>query len=57
MLKTIRNHKINITIYIDALLEGLGASMCNASRGGAWLPDEKLMHINVLELKVILLAL
>ena len=31
--------------------------MSNVSTGGAWLPDEKLMHINVLELKAILLAL
>ena len=31
--------------------------MGNVSTGGAWLPDEKLMHINVLELKAILLAL
>ena len=34
-----------------------GASMGNVSTGGAWLPDEKLMCINVLELKAILLAL
>ena len=31
--------------------------MGNVSTGGTWLPDEKLMHINVLELKAILLAL
>ena len=31
--------------------------MSNVSTGGAWLPDEKLVHIKVLELKVILLAL
>ena len=31
--------------------------MSNLSTGGAWLPDEKLMHTNVLELKAILLAL
>ena len=31
--------------------------MGNVSTGGTWLPDEKLMHINVLELKPILLAL
>ena len=44
-------------IYADASLEGWGASMGNVSTGGAWLPDEKLMHINILELKAILLAL
>ena len=31
--------------------------MGNESTSGAWLPDEKLMHINVLELKAILLTL
>ena len=30
--------------------------MGNVSTGAAWLPDEKLMHINILELKAILLA-
>ena len=55
--KYIRYPKIIIMIYADASLEGWGASMGNLSRDGAWLPDEKLMHINVLELKAILLAL
>ena len=55
--KPIRYPKISIIIYTDASLEGWGASMGNVSTGGAWLPDEKLMHINVLELKAILLAL
>ena len=44
-------------MYTDASLEGWDASMGNVSTGGAWLPDEKLMHINALELKGILLAL
>ena len=57
VFKPIRYPKISITIYTDASLEGWGASMGNLSTGGAWLPDEKLMHINVLELKEILLAL
>ena len=55
--KPIRYPKISIIIYADASLEGWGASMGNLSTGGAWLPDEKLMHNNVLELKAILLAL
>ena len=55
--KPIRYTKISIIIYTDASLEGWGASMGNVSTGGTWLPDEKLMHINVLELKAILLAL
>ena len=46
-----------IAFYTDASLEGWGASMGNACTGGAWLLDEKLMHINVLELKTILLDL
>ena len=44
--KPIRYPKISITIYRDALLELWGASMGNVSTGGAWLPNEKLMHIN-----------
>ena len=55
--KPIRYPKISIIIYTDASLEAWGASMGNVSTGGAWLRDEKLMHINVLELKAILLAL
>ena len=35
----------------------VGESRGNVSIGGAWLPDEKVMHTNVLELKAILLAL
>ena len=57
VFKPIRYPKFSITIYTDASLEGWGASMGNVSTGGAWHPDEKLMHINVLELKAILLAL
>ena len=34
-----------------------GASMGNVPTGGAWLPNEKLIHPNVLELKTILMAL
>ena len=44
-------------MYTDASLEGWDASMGNVSTGGAWLPDEKLMRINVLQLKAILLTL
>ena len=52
-----RYPKFSITIYTDPSLEGQGASMGNVSRGGAWLSYGKLTHINVLELKTILLAL
>ena len=44
-------------IYTDASLEGWGASCGNAPIGGAWIPDEKRLHINVLEFKAIFLAL
>ena len=57
VFKPIRYPKISITNYTDASLEGWGASMGKASRGGAWLPDEKLVRINNLELKAILLDL
>ena len=55
--KTKRYPKFSITIYTDASLEGWGCSMGNVSTGGAWLSFEKLMHINVSELKAILLAI
>ena len=58
VFKRIRYPKIRITVSTNALLEGWGASMVGIiSTGRAWLPDEKLMYINVLELKPILLAL
>ena len=55
--KPIRYPEISIIIYTDASLAGWGASMGNVSTSEAWLPDETLMHINVLELKAILLVL
>ena len=45
-LKPIRYSKVSIVFYIDASLEGWGASMGNVSTGGAWLPGEKLMPLN-----------
>ena len=48
VFKPIRYPRTSITIYTDASLEGWGASMGNLSTGGAWLSDEKLMHINIL---------
>ena len=56
IIKLPEHTKITITIYTDASLEGWGASMGNVFTGGAWFPDETLMHINVLEPKAILLA-
>ena len=57
LFKPIRYPKIRITIYTDPSLEGWGASIGNISTGGAWLPDEKLTHVNFLKLKAILPAL
>ena len=57
VFKPIRYPKISIIIYTTASHEGWGASMGNVPTGRAWLPDEKLMHVNVLELKAVLLAL
>ena len=52
-----RKVKIIKVIYTDASLEGWGASYGYTPTGGAWLPDEKRLHINDLELKTISLAL
>ena len=51
VFKAIIYPKISIKNYTNASLEGWGASMGNLPTGGACLPDERLMHINVLELK------
>ena len=56
-LKPISYPKISIIIYTDGLLEGCGASNGNVSTDGACLSDDKMIHINVLTLKAILLAL
>ena len=57
VFKPMRHPKVSITTYTDVSLEGWGTSMGNRSTGGTWIPDEKLMPINVLEMKAILLAL
>ena len=59
MTKPVRYPKISIAIYKDPSLEGCVVSMGNVSKSVAWLPDEKLIQINVsfLELKVFSLAL
>ena len=55
--KPIRKVKISKVIYTVASLEGWVAFHGNTPTGRAWLPDEKRLHINVLELKAIFLAL
>ena len=57
VFKPIRKVKLSKVIYTDASLEGWRASYDNTSTGGAWLPNEKILHINVLELKFVFLAL
>ena len=57
VLKPRRYPKISIMIFRDASLEGWGACMDNVSTGGALFSDDRLMHINVLELNAVLLVL
>ena len=51
----IDDSEVNITT--DASLEGWGAHVEKEVTGGRWLPEERDDHINVLELKAILLGL
>ena len=44
-------------ICMDASLEGWGAHRDRVEVGGRWLPEEAVLHINVLELKAILFGL
>ena len=57
VFKPIRKLKISKLIYTDASLEGWGASYGNTATGGTWLLDERILHINVLELKAIFFVL
>ena len=53
VLKPIRYPKISIAIFTDDSLEGWGACMGNVSTEGAWFSRERIMHIDMLELKAI----
>ena len=55
--KKIHHGKFETTISTDASLLGWGASMPNKTTGGRWSPTEATLHINVLELKAVLLGL
>ena len=55
--KLIRRGKPNLTVYTDASNERWGAHVGETATGGRWSVDEKRDHINVLELRAILLAL
>ena len=50
-------YSIDLTLHTDASMEGWGATDGNSTINGRWLEEEKTLHINVLELKAILLAL
>ena len=46
----IRRPSFSLKIFSDASSTGWGASCSGQSTGGLWTPDERLLHINVLEL-------
>ena len=50
--RPISYRKISIIIYIDASLEGCGASMGNVSTGGTWLPDESFVKTSHKHIKI-----
>ena len=47
----------SIQLFTDASNEGWGAQLEQNSTQGLWSPQEKELHINVLELKAVFLAL
>ena len=47
----------NTLIFTDASNQGWGAHLENMTVSGSWTDQEKLLHINVLELKAVFLAL
>ena len=57
VFEPIRYPKISIRIYTDASLEGWCASIGKCIHRWAQLPDDKLMNINALETRAILLIL
>ena len=55
--RQIRWDASDVEVITDASMEGWGAHRGEALAGGRWLPGEAESHINVLELKAILLGL
>lgn len=49
--------KVDLVITTDASLQGWGAHSEGMATGGRWLPEEKDVHINVLELQAVFLGL
>ncbi|MEL7079268.1 MAG: reverse transcriptase domain-containing protein [Cyanobacteria bacterium J06582_2] len=55
--RTLKEMEVQISLYSDASTEGWGAVIGETSFSGIWSRKERLMHINVLELKAVKLAL
>ena len=55
--KNILEVKPEVVIQSDASTKGWGAHLNGLRTGGLWSPEEKLLHINVLELKAAFFAL
>ena len=55
--KDIKPKTPDITLTTDASKEGWGAVVEDRRSGGRWSPDESTLHINVLEMKAVLLGL
>ena len=55
--KTLINSQPQITISVDASLEGWGAYCPGQKTGGPWTSQEKKDHINVLELRAVKYAI
>ena len=53
----VRRQKPQVTLFCDASNEGWGAHLQGCAIGGRWSQEELQEHINVLELRAILLAL
>ena len=55
--QTLRRPKPHLVVFTDASNEGWGAHVGSATAGGRWTAEELSDHINVLELRAILLEL
>ena len=55
--RAIRESDPETVLFTDASSDGWGAHVGTSATGGRWSEEEKLMHINVLELRAILFGL
>ena len=46
-----------LLLFTDASLEGWGAHVLDLQASGKWSPQESALHINLLEMKAVLMAL